>query len=77
LGEEAVPEVDGELRVSAAEASNEVILECANGPFSSIAAMGTRGHQLVVNVSCHKEVFEGGAAFIVKLVEDWSVASMH
>jgi hypothetical protein len=42
LLDKVIAEVEWEVLVSAAETSNEVVLECANGTFSSIAAVDTR-----------------------------------
>ena len=39
MWEEAVPEVEGEIAVSAAEASNEMVFEGAYGAFGGIAAV--------------------------------------
>jgi hypothetical protein len=37
-----IPQVGGEVLVSAAEPSNEVVLACANGVLISFTAMDTR-----------------------------------
>jgi hypothetical protein len=39
LGEEAVPKMQGKIRVSGAETSNKVVLEGADGPFGCITTV--------------------------------------
>ena len=65
LVEEAIPEVEREVRVNAAEAGDEVILEGANGAFRGIAAMDPRGGQLEVDVGIMEEALQNSGGFIV------------
>jgi len=44
LGQEPVPQMEGVVTVRAAEASNEVVFEGADGTFSSIASVDARGN---------------------------------
>jgi len=69
LGEEMVPEVNGEQFVGAAESTNEVIFEGANGAFGSIAPMDMWWDQLKIDVlGCHI-ILEGMGCFAVQLLE--------
>ena len=66
LGEQAVPQMEGKGLVSAAEASDEMVLECPDGSFSRVAAMHAGWGQLEVNGLFMEEVFEYLGAFIIK-----------
>jgi len=57
--------VQGEILVSAAKASNEVVFECADGSFGSIAMVDMGRNQLVINIFSCKEVLEGLGCFVV------------
>jgi hypothetical protein len=57
LGEETIPQVEGEVFVNAAKAGDEVVLESADGTFGSIAAVHARRGELEVNVFITKELF--------------------
>jgi hypothetical protein len=60
-----IPEVEWEVLVSAAETSNEVVLEGVNGTLSSITAMNTRRDQLKIDPFLGHEVFEDEGGLIV------------
>ena len=66
LRQKAVPKVQWEVFVSAAEASNEMIFESTDGSVSGIASVHARGYKLVVNVFIYEELFQGGQAFSVE-----------
>jgi hypothetical protein len=66
-----------EVRVGAAQASNEVIFEGANGAFRRLATVNTWRHELEIDVLITKELFEGSAALIVKALELGAEASMN
>jgi hypothetical protein len=57
--------VEGEVLVGAAETSNEVVLEDANGMLSSIMAMNTRRDQLIVDTFLTHKFLEGEGGFVV------------
>jgi len=42
--------MNGEIPVRATESGNEMIFECSDGPFCSIAAMEVRRDQLKINI---------------------------
>ena len=60
-----IPKVQGEILVSAAKASDEVVFECADGSFSSIVAMDMGWDQLVIDIFSYQEVLEGLGCFVV------------
>ena len=66
--------MEGEVRISCAEAGNEVVLECADCPFSVVTAMYAWGYQLKFRVLLMEVIFESLAAFIVKGVQEWLAA---
>lgn len=67
--------MEREVGISAAESSNEMILECSDGSFGSIALVAVWRDQLVVNVIVSEESLELLGGFIVHLVEDGFLAS--
>jgi hypothetical protein len=69
MGNESVPQVEREIRVSAAEASNEVVLEGADGPFGCIATVQMRGSKLKVDMFGSHEGLEGCRGFVVQALE--------
>jgi hypothetical protein len=69
LGEKAVPKMKGKIRVRGTEASNEVILEGAYGPFSGITAVQMGGCELKVDVLGGHEGLEGGRGFVVEALK--------
>jgi hypothetical protein len=50
LWEESVPKMKGEIRVCGTEASNEVVLESAYGPFGGITTVQMGGCELKVDL---------------------------
>jgi hypothetical protein len=65
----------GGVFVNAAEACNEMVLECAYGSLCSIAAMDPWWHKLIGDVLGVHEVFQHGGAFVVKLLKPGLKAS--
>ena len=65
IGHKLVPKSEREIGVGAGEAGDEVVLECPDGPLSSIAAVLSGWDQLVANTLFHKEILESLRAFIV------------
>ena len=61
--------MEGKVWVGATEASNQVVLERANGPFSSVAAVDSRRCELEIDCFVGHEFFKDGGAFIVEAVE--------
>jgi hypothetical protein len=76
LGHKAIPEVKGKVFVDTAQASDEMILERLNFPFSSVASMHVRRDHLKVHVFVVKELFQEGGAFIVEALELGAKASL-
>jgi hypothetical protein len=76
LGEEAVPKMQGEIRVRGAEASNKVILEGAYGSFGGITTVQMGGCQLKVDVFRGHEGLEGGRGFVVEALKLWTQAAL-
>ena len=52
-----IPQVEREVFVDAAQSSNEMILECADGAFGSIAAMNAWRGELKINRFVAEESF--------------------
>ena len=59
----------GEVGVCTAEAGNEMVFECSDGPFCCIASVDSRGNQLEFNVFFMEEVLQSCGAFIVQSVQ--------
>ena len=57
--------MQGEILVSAAKASDEVVFECADGSFCSIVMVDMGRDQLVIHIFSYKEVLEGLGCFVV------------
>ena len=57
LGEEFVPEGEGEVGVGAAEAGDKVVFEGADGAFGGVVAVDVWRSQLEVDVFRCREVF--------------------
>jgi hypothetical protein len=64
--EQATPEVEWELGVTAAEASNEVVLECADGTFGGEHAVEPGGDKLPCNATGIEEVANSLGALVVE-----------
>jgi hypothetical protein len=60
LREEAIPKIERKGRVGAAEASNEVVFEGANGSLCSVASMDMRWCELEVNGIVRHELLQSG-----------------
>ena len=69
LGDKAIPQVQGEGFVDTAEASDEMILEGADGAFSGVATMDARRSKLEVDVFAAEEVLERFRALVVQALE--------
>jgi hypothetical protein len=67
--EQLIPEEDGKMAVSGAEARNEMVLEGTNGAFSRVATMDAWGRELEIDTSSGDELFEESASFIVEALE--------
>lgn len=68
--------MEGELGVHTAEASNQVILEGPDGPFSGVAPVNSRGDKLVVNFNIGHVGLENVGALIVQALETRSEAGL-
>ena len=63
--------MDGEIFIHAAQPGNEMIFECADRPFSSIALVEVQWDQLEVNIFMMKVLLECEGGLIVKALELW------
>jgi hypothetical protein len=70
LKKKAIPKVQGKVLVSAAEAGNEMVFESGKGALGGIASVEMGQGELEVNVLASHELFESGAGFIVKFLEN-------
>jgi hypothetical protein len=75
LREEAIPKVERKGRVGAAEASNEVVLEGANGLLCSVASMDMRWCELEIDGIVGHELLKSGGRFVVETLEEWAEAT--
>ena len=66
LGHQAIPQVQWEILIEAAEARGEMIFESADGAFSSIASVFVRRNKLVSDLFGGHECLEGAGALFVK-----------
>ena len=66
LREEAIPQVNWKLFISAAKASNEMVFESANGTFCSIAMVDVGWDQLEINMFSSREILEGTGCFVIQ-----------
>ena len=57
MGDEAVPEMQGEVGVATTEAGNEVILVGLDGAFSRIGAMKVRSNKLELDSGIAQKLF--------------------
>jgi hypothetical protein len=70
LWEQFVPQIQWEVRVSGAQACNEVIFERADGSFGCVALMNMRGCQLKIDVRGNEKILECASCFIVETLEE-------
>lgn len=66
MGNEAVPEVEGERGVGAAESGDEMVFERADGTFGSVGSMEAGWHDLEVDCFLVHELLECIGALIVQ-----------
>jgi hypothetical protein len=66
LWQKAVPEVEREIFVGAAEAGDEVVFERADCAFGGIAAVDVGRDELKIDVLRTEEVFQDAGAFVVE-----------
>ena len=64
MGDEAVPEIQGEVGVAATEAGNEVILVSLNCALCGVGAMKVWGNELEPYAGIAQKSFEASRAFI-------------
>jgi len=69
LGEQPIPQVEREVGGQAAEASNQMIFEGADGPFGRVPAVDARWYQLVLDANGRHVSFEYVRAFVVEPLE--------
>ncbi len=68
LRDESIPKMNGEVFVGTAQPSNEMIFECSNCPFGSIAAMEVGWDQLEINAFISQKILEHPGCFIVEVL---------
>jgi hypothetical protein len=68
------PIVKGEIRVTATEASNEVVFESLDGPLSGVSAVNIGRGELIVNGFVVEIFFEQRGTLIVKCLKAGSAA---
>ena len=66
MGDEAVPEIQGEVGVVATEAGNEVILVGLDGALCGVGAMKVWGNELEPYAGIAQKLFQAAGAFIVE-----------
>ena len=66
MGDEAVPEMQGEVRVAATEAGDEVILVSLDCALCNVGAMKVWGNELEIYAGIVQKSFEAAGAFIVQ-----------
>ena len=66
MGDEAVPEMQGEVGVAATEAGDEVILVGLDGAFCGVGAMKVWGNELEPYAGITQKLFQASGAFIVE-----------
>jgi hypothetical protein len=69
LRHKTIPQVEGEVFVDAAQASNEMILEGADGSFGGIATVDSGWGELKINNFFAEELLQSFRAFIIKPLE--------
>ena len=57
MGDEAVPEIQGEVGVATTEAGDEVILVGLDGPFGCVGAMKVRRNELELDAGITQKLF--------------------
>ena len=67
--------MEGEIFVGCAQTSNEVVFECADGLFGSIAAMDVWRDQLIVHLFRRQKFLESLGCFVIQALEFWTEAS--
>ena len=65
MGDEAVPEMKGEVGVAATEAGDELILVSLDCVFCGVGAMKVWGNELELDAGIVQKRFEAPGAFIV------------
>ena len=71
LGQDAIPQVKGELFVGGAKARDKMVFERLNGSFCRISAVDVGWDQLIVDSFLSNGSFEGSGCFVVELLESW------
>jgi hypothetical protein len=72
LWKQAIPEVERKGGVGAAEASNEMVFEGADGAFSGITTMNMGRCELEIDGVVGHEALESGRCFVVEALEERS-----
>ena len=65
MGDEAVPDMQGEVGVAVTEAGDEVILVGLDGAFCGVGAMKVWGNELEPYAGIAQKKFQAAGAFIV------------
>ena len=66
MWDEAVPEMQGEVRIAAAKAGDEVILVSLDCAFCDVGALKVWGNELELDAGTAQKSFEAAGAFIIQ-----------
>ena len=69
MGEKAIPKVQRKIRVTAGDASNQVVLEGLNGALSRFCLMQVGGYKMKCDSLAAHIILEASWTFIVKNLE--------
>ena len=75
MREDAVPKIEWEIAVCAAEAGDKVVFERADGAFGCVSSMDMGRGELEVHLGAVHELLQGFGGFIVESLEAWSEAA--
>ena len=69
MGEEAIPKVQQKIRVTAGDASNQVVLEGLDGALSRVCSVQVGGYKLKCDSLAANIILEASWTFILKHLE--------
>ena len=69
MGEKAIPKVQQKIRVTAGDASNQVVLEGPDGALSRVCLVQMGGYKLKCNSLATHIILEASWTFVVKYLE--------
>ena len=74
MGEKAVAKVQQKIRVTAGDASNQVVLEGLDSSLSRVCLVQVGGYKLISDFLAAHIILEASWTFVVKHLELWSKA---